>query len=304
MVLSLPPKGLIQCNEEMAQYVYYELTSVIWGHPKARSTYHFYEEIDAWLGPWGKKGYPIGYGKLYNYAFVHNKQLMNNHTTKNWILKATVILQEILRDFIVQKIQDGTLPSEQQIRNAAFDSHSVAYTQAGLLNVVLKEPFLLHIILLIPIKEFSQKSDDFEKTIVELFETILILTPSLCGIFTKSASLIEFPLVGPVHARIIEESGSKVCLTLQFILTREFSILKQRIDEGRLDYIPWLDDIIEKLDNLHIPENERLNELILIVTRAILMRRRHIVKKLNDILKHSPELKNQLNQPLLNTIIN
>jgi len=39
------------------------LTSIIDGHPNATTTYTFYEEIDKYLGLWGKDGYPIAYGK-------------------------------------------------------------------------------------------------------------------------------------------------------------------------------------------------------------------------------------------------
>jgi hypothetical protein len=47
-----------------------QLMSVIAGRPTAKTTYQFYEEINAWLGPWGEDGYPIGYGRKYNIAFT------------------------------------------------------------------------------------------------------------------------------------------------------------------------------------------------------------------------------------------
>ena len=49
--------------------MYDQLTSVIIGRPMAVQPYTFYEEIDAWLGPWGQNGYPLAYGKFYAAAF-------------------------------------------------------------------------------------------------------------------------------------------------------------------------------------------------------------------------------------------
>ena len=64
------------------QLVRAELTSVIAGHPRATTTYRFYEELNAWLGPWGRRGYPIGYGKAYNVAFNSNPLLKTRSVTQ------------------------------------------------------------------------------------------------------------------------------------------------------------------------------------------------------------------------------
>src|SRR3954447_10705244 len=99
--LNLPPKSIIRCDSETAQYVNDELTSVIAGHVNALTTYQFYEEIDNWLGPWGNTGYPIAYGKFYNVAFSTNPKLDNNAQARQWVWKTTILLQEALRDYLV-----------------------------------------------------------------------------------------------------------------------------------------------------------------------------------------------------------
>ena len=67
MTLPLPPKSA--CTPADAPTVNALLDSCIAYRSTATSTYQFYEEIDAWLGPWGGSGYPIGYGKKYNILF-------------------------------------------------------------------------------------------------------------------------------------------------------------------------------------------------------------------------------------------
>ena len=53
LVLALPPIRLIRYDPATERLVYDGLTSVIAGHPQAKETYTFYEELDRWLGPRG-----------------------------------------------------------------------------------------------------------------------------------------------------------------------------------------------------------------------------------------------------------
>ena len=162
MSLSLPPKSAIRCDDHTAEYVHGQLTSVIAGHPKATTTYRFYEELDSWLGPWGQSGYPIGYGKFYNIAFSNNKSLTANPTTRQWVWRATILLQEALRDYVVGRIRDGSLPTltEPQLRRAAFDSHPRAYYRGGLSTVAVVAPVLILVVATIPGAEFSPTSSN------------------------------------------------------------------------------------------------------------------------------------------------
>jgi hypothetical protein len=71
-----PPKKESEPTPENIQKLEQWLTSIIAGHPGANYTYTFYEEIDRYLGPWGKDGYPIAYGKRYNILFTTDNRLM------------------------------------------------------------------------------------------------------------------------------------------------------------------------------------------------------------------------------------
>src|SRR5829696_8730772 len=101
MPLPLPPKSAIRSDAKTAQLVHDQLTSVIAGHAQATTTYRFYEELDAWLGPWRQQGYPIAYGKFYNVAFSSNEKLMANPKASDWVWRTTIKLQEALRDYVV-----------------------------------------------------------------------------------------------------------------------------------------------------------------------------------------------------------
>jgi hypothetical protein len=72
----VPPKKESEPTPENIQKLEQWLTSIIAGHPGANYTYTFYEEIDRYLGPWGKDGYPIAYGKRYNILFTTDNRLM------------------------------------------------------------------------------------------------------------------------------------------------------------------------------------------------------------------------------------
>src|SRR5262249_44965808 len=124
MILNLPPPIFITPDPPSVRSVHDQLTSVIAGHAQADPTYRLYEELDAWLGPFGQEGYPIAYGKFYNVAFTSNKKLMADAEAREWVWRTTIRLQESLRDYVVGRARDGTLGylTERQLREAAFAS--------------------------------------------------------------------------------------------------------------------------------------------------------------------------------------
>jgi hypothetical protein len=134
MALPLPPVKLIGHDAAAAQSVRAMLTSVIEGHPQAIKPYTFYEEIDRWLGPWGERGYPIGYGKFYCIAFNSNAELMANPTTKDWVRKTTILLQSDLRDDIVSRIRNGTAAAitEPEVRKGRWPASDFLMLRPGL----------------------------------------------------------------------------------------------------------------------------------------------------------------------------
>lgn len=180
MSLPLPPKS--SCVPSDAGRVHTLLDSVIAYRPAATTTYLFYEEIDAWLGPWGMAGYPIGYGKKYNNLFTTNPPLNRDMIGRDWVRNTTILLQEAIRDYIVLRVRSGTIGSltETELRDAAFDSHPDAYLKGGLLGVIEHSPELLFVILTIPIEEFSPFNPNFQRTINQIIK--VISTPSLISL--------------------------------------------------------------------------------------------------------------------------
>jgi len=292
MSLSLPPKALIRCGEQTAKYVHDQLTSVIAGHPQATTTYRFYEEVDNWLGPWGKGGYPIGYGKFYNIAFSGNQKLMANDSTKKWVWRTTILLQEALRDYIVKSILDCSLATltEAKLRQAAFDSHPRAYDRGGLAMVILIAPELIPVIATIPGAEFSPTSINFGATIKQVFVTIGLVVPKVAG-----GVLAAF--AGPAHTGVLTRAvrQDQQHLLNEMAISRELGRLKYLINQGKLDHIPLLNQTITQLNARQFPD-QGFARLAREVILAAQVRKRQLVRKYNELLNQSPEVRNRMNQ--------
>lgn len=157
------------------------------GGPMAKSTFSFYEDIDAYLGPWGDKGYPLEYGKKYNHAFMVNERLGTNPNTRQWMEKAGLNLQKELLDFIVQRYEKGTLAqlSEPELRHFAFESHPRAYIQGGLPNLLLTAPELLPFVIAVPKAEFSPQARDFDASIKQVAVSAMGSIPRALNLFTS-----------------------------------------------------------------------------------------------------------------------
>lgn len=102
----------------------------------------FYEEIDAYLGPWGDRGYPIGYGKKYCQRFFNDARLRDDPTGRRWMEHTLLLLQQEIQRFVLERFAQGTLASvsERELRWFAFGSHSRAYVRAGFTQVALQSP--------------------------------------------------------------------------------------------------------------------------------------------------------------------
>jgi hypothetical protein len=175
MPLNLP--RLASLNPSVAYSVGKQLMSVVAGRPGTRTTYQFYEELDAWLGPWGPDGYPIGYGKKYNLAFTTDP-ILNSPSfpvTRRWVWQTSINLQLALVDEIVKAIISNRLyriVAEDQIRDAAFSSHPMAYLNAGLREVAACEPACLPLIAMIPYEQFNPLNPDFFRTFNQVVDVI------------------------------------------------------------------------------------------------------------------------------------
>jgi hypothetical protein len=290
MNLSLPPKSVIRCDAQTAQSVHDQLTSVIAGHPQATTTYRFYEELDSWLGPWGQRGYPLGYGKFYNIAFMTNQKLMSNPTTKQWVWLTTIRLQEALRDYVVGRIRDRSLPSltEPELRQAAFNSHPQAYDRGGLATVVLVAPELIPIIATIPGAEFNPTAENFGPTVRQVFVTLALVSSKVAGAALATTA-------GPAHTRIFRWAvhQDQQRFLNQLAIARELSNLKVLINGGELDHIPWLDEIIARLNAREFPD-QGFAQLAREVVQIAQKRRYQLVQNYNTLMNQSPEVRSRV----------
>lgn len=292
MGLLLPPKSVLRCDEQTAQSVHEQLTSVIAGHPQATTTYRFYEEVDSWLGPWGQSGYPIAYGKFYNIAFSNNQNLMANPTAKQWVWRTTIFLQEALRDYIVKRIRDGSLPTltEPQLRQAAFDSHPRAYDSGGLATLVLVAPELILVVATIPSAEFSPTSSNFSATVRQVFVTLGLVAPRITGSVLAT-------LAGPAHTGVLSRAvrQDQQRLLNQFAVSRELGRLKDLINQGKLDHIPLLNQTISQLNTRQFSD-QGYARLAREVIQAAQLRKRQLLQNYNGLLNQSPEVRSRINR--------
>jgi len=298
MSLSLPPKSVIRCDADTAQYVYHQLTSVIAGHPQATTTYRFYEELDTWLGPWGQRGYPIGYGKFYNIAFSNNLSLDANPITRQWVWRTTIFLQEALRDYVVRRIRDCSLPrlTEQELRQAAFDSHPQAYDRGGLATVVLVAPDLIPVVATIPAAEFSPTSVNFDRTVEQVFVTLRLVLPKVTGGGLAATA-------GPVHTGVLGRAVAQDQRRFlnEIAMSRELDSLRNLINRGKLDHIPWLNQTISQLNARQFPDQgfARAARDVINVAEA---RKRQLIQNYNNLLKQSSDVRSRINQMFPNVL--
>lgn len=300
MSLSLPPVSLIQQNRENAKNVSDQLTSVIAGHAQATTTYRFYEEIDNWLGPWGEMGYPIAYGKFYNIAFTTNEALMANPTTARWVWKTTILLQEALRDYIVRSIHEKFLHliTERSLRQAAFNSHPLAYDSGGLGKVVLVAPELIPVIATIPMAEFSPSSENFSSSVKQVFSTLAYITDDIVG--TSIVTLFPAHTLGMTRTGVIQQAirSDRRRMLSEMNLARELGMMKRRIERAELDHIPWLDKIIRGLNVRQFPD-QQFARYAREVVEAAEKRKVFLYKRYKNLLIQSPEVRTRVNNQYL-----
>jgi len=222
-----------------------ELTSLIPGHVNNKEPWTFYDEIDAFLGPWGEKGYPLAYGKYYCKLFNGDPNLHANLVARQWVEQTTIKLQEALRDGIVYAFAHGKLPkmTEAEFRAFAFDTHPQVYQRAGLIKIIESAPYLLPVIIAIPGKEFIPfYSDNFMATIIQALDTAERMTGDV------TAGIM------PVHSGKLmmanEQSGMNRLLAIDR-RNREYeatlSQVRAALASGRLDRIATLEQVAGKL---------------------------------------------------------
>jgi hypothetical protein len=75
-------------------------------HPlTADRPWTFYEQVDAYLGPWGSAGYPMAYGKKYCVLFYGNQTLNRDPAGARWVTRTLLYLQQELVAFIIGRFR-------------------------------------------------------------------------------------------------------------------------------------------------------------------------------------------------------
>jgi hypothetical protein len=271
-----------------------ELTSLIPGHINSKQPWTFYEEIDAFLGPWGESGYPLAYGKYYCKLFNQDPNLRANFDARLWVERTTVKLQEALRDGIVYAFAHEKLPqmTEAEFRAFAFGTHPEAYQRGGLSSVIANAPYLVPVISTIPGKEFVPfYSDNFWATIRQALDTMV-----------RMGGDIGAAGAGPAHTGILvkanQESGMNQLLAIQR-RNREYEALfanvQSALRSGRLDRILWLEQVGAKLQETQFEDPYWLG--IARSTMADVEKREHgIAARYRAMSTGHPEMLTQIQQ--------
>ncbi len=286
MPVFLPPIHPVRYGDATTKLVYDGLTSFIAGHPQAIHPYTFYEKVDQWLGPWGQTGYPLAYGKFYNIAFTTNKKLNAHRATRDWVWKTTILLQEAMRDYIVERFKDQNLPiTEPQLRRAAFQSHPRAYTQAGLARVVLTDPALLIVIAEIPEREFVPGTPNFGPSVTQALKTLDLVWPQVLEEAPKK--LLRF---AEFH---MSSHNEQQTILKERLLKSNLNLLMWSIRHGEVDDIPTLRSIVEKLGAQKFSDSDadmRAKDVI----AAARYREAILHAYYRDLMKHSPEVSKRI----------
>lgn len=133
----------------------------------------FYEQMEAYLGPWAAGGYPLSYGKKYCTLFYTDADLNRNPAGAAWVRRTLLALQLALKDFVIARFEAGTLATltKEEFANAAFRSHPRAYTQGGLALVMMLSPGLVFHLATIPWVEFLPWKPHFAATLEQVVIT-------------------------------------------------------------------------------------------------------------------------------------
>jgi hypothetical protein len=260
MPLPLPqlPARDAEPNQVNALILETGLSSVIAGQPAAVDPWTFYEVLDRYLG-FGGKGYPIEYGKFYCIAFNSSQTLMDDLVTHEWVDRTTIKLQEMLRDFVVDRFKKGTLASltKDDLSEFAFQSHPAAYDAGGLTKVLLTAPELVPIIMAKPAKEFIPGvGDHVLATLKQVVVTTVRVGPGFVGGFLAA-------LAGPAHTGILTRaavhSGMDQILAIQDAM-RRLEKTRALIDGGKLDNLDILNRTIAQLEGQQYPDLQVENQ--------------------------------------------
>ena len=154
--------------------------------------WRFYEELEAYLGPWGPSGYLLSYGKKYCLLFSQHEQLNRSPLGAAWVQRTLLLLQDVLKELVLDRFRARTLGqlTAEELRRAAFDSHARAYTEGGLAMVGRLSLRLLGQIALIPAVELLPGARNFSASWRQVLKTSGLALPQSIALFfgARSAS--------------------------------------------------------------------------------------------------------------------
>jgi hypothetical protein len=263
------------------------LLSLTAGHAQSEKPWTFYEKVDAYLGPFGDKGYPIAYGKKYCVLFSSDALLAHNPTTRAWVWHTTILLQTYLRLYIVKRYEQGTLGTmtEAELREAAFDSHPLAYTRGGLTLVLLIAPHLLAVITAIPAVEFI--SANSSSSWAQAYETAKLVLPEAAGMSLAG-------LAGPAHTGLFTRAATqdRVAFQRRMQLGGMLDQLKQAILGGKLDRIVWLERATTQLNQTEYPD-QAMSKFAGEVVAVANARKKQLAARYREEIRLVPDLRRQ-----------
>lgn len=223
------------------------LTSITAFHPlTAGKPWIFYEQIDAFLGPWGAAGYPIAYGRKYCQLFYGDQVLRQNPAGAQWVQRTLLFLQDELHKYIMARFRAGTLGTitADQLRDAAFDSHPKAYTQAGLTMVALVSRGLLKEIVQIPATEYRPTSPGFGRTVKQVAITTTIVVPEIIANVVGTFS-------GPAHNQSWRVASARDAASFQNdrLASIKLDQIRILVKQGQCDHLDTLDALRASLES-------------------------------------------------------
>jgi hypothetical protein len=138
---------------------------------------------------------------------------------------------------------------KEELKEAAFKSHSKAYVRGGLTIVAMLSPDALQRIGHIPRVEFSPLSPNFKASVQQVLDTIEKVIPEMAGVAMAT-------LAGPAHTRSLRRAHRRDMNTAwgKMQVIDSLNWLKGAIRRRELDVPPILDEIIRRLNAREFPD--------------------------------------------------
>lgn len=247
-----PSKGAAPTPKNIAKLEAWLNAITAYGAYTTDRPWIFYEELDKYLGPWGKDGYLIAYGKKYCVLFSQDEKLNKSPVGRDWVRRTLLLLQDAIKKLVMERFRAHKLDSlsKEELQKVAFESHADAYTQGGLTLVAMLSPFLVAYVATIPIEEFAPYKKTAGASWKQVFETGGIAVPQAVALF--------FSAMMPMHsgsmARAHREDVSQFEQVMRF--SEALRDLNHSLEAGRLDHVGTLDRLVTILAGTRWPDDD------------------------------------------------